>query len=86
MRPLLDNAVDVLRQALNAKLQVFEQTWQQQQAQLHADADWKKLTDAQRAALGAQHNLAAPGTPPLGTPEQLQDTSFSPLPLLTIYP
>lgn len=73
VRPLLDKAVDVLRQALNAKLQAFEQSWQQQQAQLHADADWNQLTDAQRAALGAQHHLATPGTPPLGTPEQLQD-------------
>ena len=73
VRPLLDKAVDVLRQALNAKLQAFEQTWQQQQAQLHADTDWNQLSDAQRAALGAQHHLAAPGTPPLGTPEQLQD-------------
>lgn len=73
VRPLLDKTVDLLRQALNAKLDGFQQTFALQQAQLHADADWKKLNDAQRADLGAQHHLSAPGVLPLGTPEQLQD-------------
>ncbi|PSJ19749.1 hypothetical protein CVH10_21230, partial [Halomonas sp. ND22Bw] len=40
VRPLLDRTVDLLRQALNAKLDGFQQTYVQQQAQLHADADW----------------------------------------------
>jgi len=73
VRPLLDKTVDLLRQALNAKLDGFQQTFALQQAQLHADADWKKLNDAQRADLGVQHHLSAPGALPLGTPEQLQD-------------
>ena len=73
VRPLLDKTVDLLRQALNAKLQAFEQTFQQQQAQLQADADWNKLTDAQRADLTGKHNLSAPVALQLGTPEQLQD-------------
>lgn len=73
VRPLLDKAVDVLRQALNAKLQAFEQTFQQQQSELQADADWNKLTDAQRADLTGKHNLSAPVALQLGTPEQLQD-------------
>jgi hypothetical protein len=73
VRPLLDKAVDLLRQALNAKLQTFEQTWQQQHSQLQADADWNKLPDAQRADLTGKHNLSAPVALQLGTPEQLQD-------------
>lgn len=73
VRPLLDKAVDLLRQALNAKLEAFEQTFQQQQVQLNADVDWNKLTDAQRAELTAQHNLFAPAAVSIGTPEDLQD-------------
>lgn len=73
VRPLLDKTVDLLRQALNAKLQAFEQTFQQQQSELQADADWNKLTDAQRADLTGKHNLSAPVALQLGTPEQLQD-------------
>lgn len=73
VRPLLDKSVDLLRQALNAKLQAFEQTFQQQQSELQADADWNKLTDAQRADLTGKHNLSAPVALQLGTPEQLQD-------------
>lgn len=73
VRPLLDKTVDLLRQALNAKLQAFEQTFQQQQSQLQLDADWSKLSDGQRAELVSKHNLSALSAKPLGTPEQLQD-------------
>ena len=73
VRPLLDQTVDLLRQALNAKLEQFQQTFAQQQTQLYADADWCRLSEVQRAELTARHHLAAPGTLPLGTPEQLQD-------------
>ncbi|NLZ11112.1 MAG: BREX system P-loop protein BrxC, partial [Alcaligenaceae bacterium] len=73
VRPLLDNVVDLLRQALNAKLTAFEQAFNQQDAQLKADADWNRLTDEQRTALSRQHHLAAPQLVALGTPEQLQD-------------
>lgn len=73
VRPLLDKTVDLLRQALNAKLEAFQQTFAQQQAQLQADADWNKLTDARRTELSIQHNLTAPAPIQLGTPEQLQD-------------
>lgn len=73
VRPLLDKTVDLLRQALNAKLESFEQTFKQQQAQLYADADWNKLTDAQRTELAVQHNLVAPLAVSIGTPEDLQD-------------
>lgn len=73
VRPLLDKTVDLLRQALNAKLEAFEQAFQQQQMHLHADAEWNKLTDAQRAELTATYNLTPPVPLPLGTPEQLQD-------------
>jgi len=73
VRPLLDKTVDLLRQALNVKLDGFQQAFGQQLAQLHADADWKKVNDVQRADLIAQHHLSAPAAPQLGTPEQLQD-------------
>ncbi len=73
VRPLLDQTVDLLRQALNAKLEQFQQTFAQQQTQLHADADWNRLSEAQRNELTARHHLAALGALSLGTPEQLQD-------------
>lgn len=73
VRPLLDKTVDLLRQALKAKLDVFAQTHAQQQALLDADADWAKLTDAQRATLTEAHHLAAPAAVTLGTAELLQE-------------
>ena len=73
VRPLLDKAVDLLRQALKATLDVFAQTHAQQQTHLHDDADWAKLTDAQRADLTQAHHLAAQPAVALGTPELLQD-------------
>ncbi|MBS0349076.1 MAG: BREX system P-loop protein BrxC [Proteobacteria bacterium] len=73
VRPLLDKAVDLLRQALNAKLEAFSHSYQQQQSQLQLDADWSKLSDGQRAELESKHNLSALEAPPLGTSEQLQD-------------
>ncbi|MBI1624747.1 BREX system P-loop protein BrxC [Comamonas suwonensis] len=73
VRPLLDKAADLLRQALSAKLDTFQQVFEQQQVQLQADFDWGKLTEAQRDTLRNQHHLAAPNAPLLGMPEQLQD-------------
>jgi len=73
VRPLLDKTVDLLRQALNAKLESFEQAFQHQLAILQADADWNKLSDAQRTELAAQHNLAVPAALSIGTAEDLQD-------------
>jgi len=73
VRPLLDKTVDLLRHALKAKLDGFKEAFDQQQSMLQADADWKKLTDAQRAELAAKHHLSAPAAVPLGTSEQLQD-------------
>jgi len=73
VRPLLDKTVDVLRQALNAKLDGFQQAFEQQQSLLAADADWNKLSAAQRDDLGTKHHLSALAALELGTPEQLQD-------------
>ena len=73
VRPLLDKTVELLRQALKAKLDSFQQAFELQWAQLQADTDWQKLSDAQRADLGSQHHLGASTPPPLGMPEQLQD-------------
>jgi hypothetical protein len=73
VRPLLDKTVDLLRHALKAKLDTFTKTHGQQQTHLHADADWVKLSNAQRSELSQVHHLAALPTVALGTPEQLQD-------------
>lgn len=73
VRPMLDKVVDLLRQALKAKLDAFQQTFSQQEAELQADADWGKLADAQRTELKLAHNLTAPVAVALGTAEQLQD-------------
>jgi hypothetical protein len=73
VRPLLDKVVDLLRQALNAKLATYKQAFVQQQQQLHGDTEWNKLSDTQRADLTSRHHLKPQADPPLGTPEQLQD-------------
>ena len=73
VRPLLDKAVELLRHALKAKLEAFEQTFQQQQTLLTADADWNKLGVEDRTSLANKHHLSPPMAVQLGTPEQLQD-------------
>jgi hypothetical protein len=73
VRPLMDKTVDLLRQALNAKLNAFHQVHQQQQEMLQGDADWNKLTDEQRSDLASRHHLRSPEAPQLSTAEQLQD-------------
>lgn len=73
VRPLLDKTADLLRQALKAKTDVFQQTFAQQLARLQADIDWSKLTDTQRTSLIHAHNLITPAAVATGTPEQLQD-------------
>jgi hypothetical protein len=73
VRPLLDETVKLLRQALGGKLQQYQEVYQAQQAQLNNDADWNKLDDTQRQALSVQHHLENPALPTLSTPEQLQD-------------
>ena len=60
MRPLLDRVVDVLRQALNAKLKAYENEYNNQMSGLGADTDWKKLNAQQQTKLIADHNIDAP--------------------------
>lgn len=73
VRPLLDRAVDGLRKALNAKLDEFRTTGDQQKAQLAADADWCKLPEAKRAELTTKHHLDVAASVDCGTPEKLLD-------------
>jgi hypothetical protein len=73
VRPLLDKVVDLLRLALNAKLEAYKTAFGDQQVQLGKDADWNKLSDVQRTELREKHHLAAIAAVPLGTPDQLQD-------------
>ena len=73
VRPLLDETVDLLRQALKAKLDAFQRGFAQQQALLQQDPDWNKLGNTQRDELTAKHHLTPPPAVATGTPEQLQD-------------
>ena len=73
VRPLLDRTADLLRQALNAKLQGFTGAFATQQTHLTADADWNKLAADQRSKLTLDHHLAPLKPINLATPEQLQD-------------
>jgi len=73
VRPLLDKVVDLLRQALRAKLDAFKHTFSEQEAELQTDADWGKLADAQRTELIQAHHLDEPFAVALATPEELQD-------------
>ena len=74
VRPLLDRISDLLRQAINAKLQGYAGAFDQHQAHLAADADWNKLADAQRSELTQAHHLQPLQPVDLATPEQLQDS------------
>lgn len=73
VRPLLDETVDLLRQALKAKLDAFQQGFAQQQALLQQDADWNKLGNMQRNDLTETHHLMARPTIAIGSLEQLLD-------------
>ena len=73
VRPLLDKVVDLLRLALNAKLDGYKKAFVDQQAQLEKDADWNKLSDGQHTELRDRHHLAPIAPVPLGSPDQLQD-------------
>lgn len=73
VRPLLDKTVELLRGALKAKLDAFTQTFEQQQAQLQADADWSKLSEEQRATLTAQHHLNTLSSVAVSSADDLQD-------------
>ena len=73
VRPLLERVVDLLRQALKAKLDGYSKVATAQHDQLAADADWAKLSDTQRIDLEAKHQLQPLAEVALGTPEQLQE-------------
>ena len=73
VRPLLDETVELLRQALKAKLDAYQQVFLQQQLLLQQNAEWDKLSDAQRAELTAKHHLTAPPAVTIGTPDELQN-------------
>ena len=73
VRPLLDRVVDVLRQALNAKLKAYENEYNNQMSGLGADTDWKKLNAQQQTKLIADHNIDAPKNIALSTPDALSD-------------
>lgn len=73
VRPLLDRCADTLRAALNAKVKAYTSQFDQQMAQLQADADWRKLSDTQRAQLISDHHLDPLKPIDMATVEQLQD-------------
>lgn len=73
VRPLHDQLVDLLRQALNAKLSAYREAHATHLAALEADADWRRLGDAQRSELAARYQLGPPPSIELASAEQLQD-------------
>ena len=73
VRPLLDKVVDLVRQALKAKLDAYRTLFREQEDLLADDDDWNRLSETQRADLIEKHHLTPLGELPLGTPEQLQD-------------
>lgn len=73
VRPLLDRTVDVLRHALNSKLDAYSAAFQLNHAQLSSDADWNKLTETQRTGLVQKHHLEPPLPVDLSSSEALQD-------------
>jgi hypothetical protein len=73
VRPLLDRAADVLRQALNAKISAYQDEFAQQQMDLESDANWQKLLDGQRADLLKSHHIAPLAAMGLSTAEALVD-------------
>jgi len=73
VHPLLDRSVDVLRQALNAKLGAYAQDFEAQNTQLGADANWQKLTAEQQAKLIAEHHIISPASLDISTADKLAD-------------
>ena len=73
VRPLLERTTDLLRQALNAKLDAYRAEYEQQMAQLDADSNWQKLDDAQRSELIRTHHIDAPASLDLSNAEKLAD-------------
>lgn len=73
VRPLLDRTTDILRTALNAKLETFKGAFTLQLEMLEADTDWNKLSDSQKNQLIAKHHLEPVQVPDLATPAQVQD-------------
>lgn len=73
VRPLLERTTDLLRQALNAKVDAYRAEYEQQMAQLDADRNWQKLDDAQRSELIRTHHIDAPASLDLSTAEKLAD-------------
>lgn len=73
VRPILDRAAELLRQALSAKLIGYKDEYDQQTAMLCADANWKKLDAKQQANLIAEHHIDPPESPNISTADQLQD-------------
>lgn len=67
VRPLSENTIDLLRKALNAKLESFRSVFNDQQALLQADADWCRLSDSQRAELTTRYSLVPIGPIALGS-------------------
>ena len=73
VRPLLERTTDLLRQALNAKLDAYRAEYEQQMAQLDADSNWQKLDDAQRSELIRTHHIDAPARLDISTADKLAD-------------
>lgn len=73
VQPLLDQATQLLRDALNAKRKAYETEFDHQFAQLQANPDWRKLTEDQQKKLIAEHHLEKLQPVQLASAAQIQD-------------
>lgn len=70
--PLRDQAAQLLREALNERIQALEVAFAAATAKLDADDNWPQLTPEQRQTLAARHQLTPSQTPDLGSAEAVE--------------
>lgn len=73
IRPLLESTTELLRKALNLKLQAYAAEFERHLLALESDSEWLQLTDAQRNQLISQHQLTPIQAPDLASAVQLQE-------------
>lgn len=73
VRPVLERTTDILRKALNAKLDGYRDEFEAQLAQLGVDSNWQKLDSEKHAELIRAHHIDAPASLDLSTAEKLAD-------------
>ena len=71
---LLDQSIEVLRNAINHQVTAYNKEREQRLANLVADSQWKKLDAIQQQGLLKKHSLDAPATAKTATVDELSET------------